>query len=172
MVKKLAVAMVVSGVLALGSVGVAVAAPASGSGSGGTSGTPNVHRHINCANAPRILARIDKVEGRITARLAKLGTAEHWATQHNHQKLAQRVQSRIDKLGGRLTKAHTLANKIEAACPGATPAAGTGSGGSTGSTGSTGSGTSSAGSTGSGTGSTGSTGTTGSAAGSSGPRLA
>jgi hypothetical protein len=141
MVKKLAVAVVVSGVLALGSVGVAVAAPAAGAGSGGSGATPNGHRHLTCANAPKILARIDKVEGRITARLTKLESAEQWATQHNHPKLAQRIQSRITKLDGRQTKAHTLTTKVEAACPGATAAAATGSTG----TGSTGTATGSAG---------------------------
>jgi hypothetical protein len=133
--KKLAAAMVVTGAMALGSVGVAVAAPASGSGGGATS-TPKAPGHPTCANAPKALARIEKVEAKITTRLGKLDTAEQRATQNNHPKLAKRIQTRIDRLDTLQSKAQTRANKIDARCPGVTPGSPgpSGSGGSSGST--------------------------------------
>jgi hypothetical protein len=114
--EKLAVAMVVSGGVALGSVGVAVAAPASGSG-GSPPGAAITKASFTCAQAPKALARIATVEGKITTRLAKLNRAEGWATQNGHPKVAQRIETRISRVDHRLTKAQALAAKIKVKCP-------------------------------------------------------
>lgn len=123
--KNVAVAVVVTGALSLGSVGAAVAAPAPGSGSGSTA--PKAGAQFNCANASKALGRIDDAEGKINGRLAKLTAAEQTATKNGHTKLAQRIEKRIHRLHKLENRATKVSGKIEAKCPGAqsTPKAGT-----------------------------------------------
>ena len=135
--KKLAVAMVVAGAMSLGSVGVAVAAPASGSGTGGGAGAPlpKVGKHLSCAEAPTVLARLDKGEAWIGRRLPKLQAAEQKAQQHGDTTLAQRIEKRVDRFTTLQTKANSLIAKVEAECPAAAPATGSGTTGGSGPTG-------------------------------------
>ncbi len=131
MFEKVAVAMVVTGALAVGSVGVAVAAPSGGSSGGPSASAPAAagKGHPRCSRAPRALARIEKAEGRITARLTRLQGRERWAQANSQPGLADRIRARIARLETLRAKGDKLAATISARCR----ASGTGSTGSTGS---------------------------------------
>jgi len=135
---KFGAAMVMTGALAVGSVGAAAAAPSGGSSGGPSAPAPAVGQgHPKCSRAPRALARVQKVEGRIAARLAKLEGWEQWAQANAHPRLVARIQARITRLDARQARGHALAGAIEARCPasgtGPSPS-GTGSTGSSAST--------------------------------------
>ncbi len=120
MLKKLAVASCVAGVLSLGVGAVASAAPASGSASTGA-GTQS--HHLTCADAPKILARIQTVDAKVAARLPKLQAAESKATAAGKTKLAGRIQDRINRLDQVQAKTAAISAKVAAKCP--APAGGT-----------------------------------------------
>jgi hypothetical protein len=129
--KRLVVGAVAVGALSLGAAGVGGAAGIGGAAT--TATTPAVAKHFNCANAAKVLARIDKGEARIAAGLPKLTAAEAKATQAGHAKLAARLQKWITRLESsqfkaRLTRASSA---IEAKChvsaPGMTSGSSTGS---------------------------------------------
>jgi hypothetical protein len=103
--RKLVVGAVAVGALSLGTAGIAGAAT--------TAPTPKVARHFNCANATRVLARIDKGEARITAGLPKLTAAKAKATQAGDTKLAARIQKRITRLES--AKFHARLTRVSAA---------------------------------------------------------
>jgi hypothetical protein len=113
--KKLAVGTVAVGALSLGTAGIAGAAT--------TTPSPNVHRHFTCANAPKVLALIQKGEARIAAGLPKLTAAEAKAKAAGDTARANRIQKRITRLESaqfhtRLTRATAA---IEAKCHVAAP---------------------------------------------------
>jgi hypothetical protein len=111
--QKALAATVVCGAVALGTGGAAFATTGTTNGSGSTT----TARHFNCARAPKILARIDKVEAKVTKRLPKLEAAESKASSAGHSKLAARIENRINKLEKVNTKVAALATKIETKCP-------------------------------------------------------
>lgn len=115
--KKLVVGVVAVGALALGTAGIAGAATT------GSSTTPAVTRHINCANADRVLTRIQAGEARISAGLPKLTAAEAAATKAGDTKLANRLEKRITRLESSTFKARLakVTSVIEAKCPGSAP---------------------------------------------------
>jgi hypothetical protein len=114
--RKLVVGAVAVGALSLGTAGIAGAA---------TTAPAQVGRHFNCANATKVLTRIQKGEARIAAGLPKLTAAEAKATQAGDTTLANRIQKRITRLESptfhaRLTK---VSAAIEAKCNVPAPAA-------------------------------------------------
>lgn len=111
--KKLVVGAVAAGALALGAAGVAGAAT-----TGSTSTAPAAIQKFNCANATKVLDRIQKGEASIAAGLPKLTAAQSKAAASGHTRLADRLEKRITRLGSpafqaKLTKASSL---IEAKC--------------------------------------------------------
>ncbi|MGH9079882.1 MAG: hypothetical protein ACRDYE_07400 [Acidimicrobiales bacterium] len=97
------------GTVALGTAGVAGAAPTT---------APKAALHINCARAPKALARTEAAEARIATRLSKLGAAETKAQQHGNTTRAERIERRITRLEGAAHKARLDKRKanIEAKC--------------------------------------------------------
>jgi hypothetical protein len=113
--KKVVGAAVICGVLALGPGGVAFATTTTPTGAHATA-TPT-----KCARADRALTRINRVEAAIGRRIPKLQTAEQKATAAGDTTLATRIGNRITRLQKIDTRIGTLAQKIEARCPSATP---------------------------------------------------
>jgi hypothetical protein len=119
--RQVVVAAVIGGAAALGTGGAAFAvAPSSTTTTSITSSSLPAATHVTCARAPKALARITKVQGAITKRVAKLQADETKLTAHGHTKAAAKVESRITKLQKITTKAGTLAKKIDAKCPSVT----------------------------------------------------
>jgi hypothetical protein len=108
--KKLVIGAVAVGALSLGLSGMAGAAtPAAGA---------QAISHFNCANATKVLTRIDRGEAHIAAGLPKLTAAQAAASKAGHTTRANRLAKRIARLESstfhaRLTRA---AAAIEAKC--------------------------------------------------------
>ena len=123
--KKMIVGVVAVGALSLGAAGVAGAASPSAS-------TPASARlaRFNCANATRVLDKIQKGEGSIAAGLPKLTAAQAKAAAAGHTALADKLQRRITRFESarftsRLDKAATaIEAKCHVAAPGSTTSAG------------------------------------------------
>jgi hypothetical protein len=125
--KTLAAATVVTAALALWSVGVAAAAPtpASPPAVAPTPASPRAVAHGRCSAAPRVLARIQKAEAKVAARLAKLQKFEQSAQANDRSKLAARIQHRISQLEALEARGHAHSARIEARCPASSGGAGT-----------------------------------------------
>lgn len=115
MKSKIAGAVLVSGALAFGVAGAASASTPTGS-TGTSTGTGL------CTRAPHVLARLQRVDNRITTVLPKLQAAEQKATAAGHPKRAQRIERLITRLHKRQGKVTTRTARVEQRCPGATPA--------------------------------------------------
>jgi hypothetical protein len=107
--KRLVIGAVAVGALSFGTAGMAGAATVPGS---------QAISHFNCANATKVLTRIDNGEARIASGLPKLTAAQAKASKAGHTKLANGLAKRITRLESskfhtRLTKA---AAAIEAKC--------------------------------------------------------
>ena len=118
MFSKLAVATVVAGVLAVGGYGVAGAVTASNPGaSPHNASAPAAHHRLTCADAPKVLARLDKIDARITTRLPKLQAAEQKAQQAGHPKLAKLIGHRVTRLEHVQSRITKLEARIDKRCP-------------------------------------------------------
>jgi hypothetical protein len=107
--KKMVIGAVAVGALSLGTAGLAGAA---------TVPATKAISDFNCANATKVLTRIDKGEARIAAGLPKLTAAQAKASKAGHTRVADRLAKRITRLESstfhtRLTKATAA---IEAKC--------------------------------------------------------
>jgi hypothetical protein len=82
--------------------------------------------HFNCARAPRALARIDRIEARISAGLPKLNQAEARAKAAGNTQRAARIQKRIDRLDSPALKSRLdrLTARIDAKCGAPAPTTG------------------------------------------------
>jgi hypothetical protein len=118
--KKLIVGVVAVGALSVGAAGIAGAATA-----GTANATPARVANFNCANAPKVLATIQKVEGDITNGLPKLTAAQAKAASAGKTKVADRLQKRITRLESSTFKARLdkATSAIDAKCNVGTPAA-------------------------------------------------
>ncbi len=118
--KKLAVGMAAATALSLGTGGLAGAAtPASPSSPSPTpSAAGSHHRNFDCSRAPRVLARIQKVESQIKAGLPRLHAAEQKAKAAGRTRLADRIERRIDRLQNPRTtvRLDRVSKAIEAKC--------------------------------------------------------
>jgi hypothetical protein len=102
--KKLVIGAVAVGALSFGTAGMAGAATVPGA---------KAISHFNCANATKVLTRIDNGEARIAAGLPKLTAAQAKASKAGHTKLANRLAKRITRLES--SKFHTRLTKATAA---------------------------------------------------------
>jgi len=116
MISKVIATTALTGAIALGVGGVASAASTTPA-AGGT-GTHT----FNCARAPRVLARIAKLEARAQAFIPKAQAREATAQKNGNTTRANKIAARITKVQGLEAKATTLQQKVEARCPGAVPA--------------------------------------------------
>jgi hypothetical protein len=119
--KKLIVGVVAVGALSVGAVGIAGAAT-----TGAASATPARVHNFNCANAPKVLARIQKVEGDIANGLPKLTAAQAKAASAGKTNVAARLEKRITLLESSAFKARLdkATSAIDAKCNVAPPTAG------------------------------------------------
>lgn len=85
--------------------------------------TTTAATNFNCANAPKVLARISTMESKAQTFVTKATAREAAATKAGHTKLAKAIQRRIAAVEKREARGTTLTQRIEAACPGsaATP---------------------------------------------------
>ncbi len=120
-----------TGALSLGAAGVAsAAAPVTTPQSGGaapatgapSAGAPGTGLLLPCARAPKVLARIDKLEGRAATWLPKAAQREATAKARGRTKLASAIARRIVRVQRLEKRGNTLQQRIEAACPGSSPA--------------------------------------------------
>ncbi|HUY65543.1 MAG TPA: hypothetical protein VMV06_01895 [Acidimicrobiales bacterium] len=134
MLKKIVIitaAAAAAGALSFGAVGLAGAASAPSSNpptptaQTPSSQVPKAGRNFNCANASKVLARIQKIEGQIAAGLPKLTAAEAKATANGNTTRATKIQNRITRLESSTFKARLdkVSQKIEAKCNVAAPTA-------------------------------------------------
>jgi hypothetical protein len=114
MMRKLVTTGVLAGALALGSVGVAGAATPSGSTAGG--------RHFTCAKAPEALAKLHSLEANGATLVSQAQALQQSLSQDGFTKAAARVGHKIQRLQKVEAKAPALVQRIQARCPGATPA--------------------------------------------------
>ena len=119
--KKLIVGVVAVGALSVGAAGIAGAAT-----TGTSSVTPARVQSFNCANAPKVLARIQKAEGDIANGLPKLTAAQAKAAAAGKTKVAARLEKRITRLESSAFKARLdkATSAIDAKCDVTAPAVG------------------------------------------------
>lgn len=121
MFRKIIATTALTGALALGIGGVAsaatTAAPATGAGATHT---------FNCARAPKVLARIAKLESWAQTFIPKAQAREAKAQQNGNTARANKIAARITKVQGLEAKAATLQQKVQSECPGAVPATSSG----------------------------------------------
>src|SRR5579872_2630384 len=126
--KPIAVCMLTGALTMGGGVAAAAAAPSStgspwsstgnsstgsSSGTGSGSGTGS----FNCANAPKALARIAKLESKAQAWLPKAQARETKAIQAGHTKLASRIAKRIQRVQKLEADGTKRATRIQSLCP-------------------------------------------------------
>ena len=111
---KIAAGVGLTATLGIGTAGVAVAATQ-------TSSAPTTAptHHFTCAQAPRALARIARVDARIQKWLPKAQTREQAAQQAGKTTLAKHIGRRINRVGHLETRLGKVKAKITALCPGA-----------------------------------------------------
>ena len=119
---------VAAGSLSFGAVSLAGAAPApSTTPAAPSSPAPATGKGFNCANATKVLDRIQKGEAQIAAGLPKLTAAEAKAKANGNTARATKIQNRINRLESATFKARLdkISQKIEAKCnvPAPTPPA-------------------------------------------------
>jgi hypothetical protein len=111
--KKVIVGVVAVGALSVGAAGIAGAAT-----TGTSNPTPARVHTFNCANATKVLARIQKVEGDIANGLPKLTAAQAKAAAAGKTTVAARLQKRITRLESSTFKARLdkATSAIDAKC--------------------------------------------------------
>jgi hypothetical protein len=130
--RKLVVATVATGAMALGTVGVAGASVPTLSATSGTPAasaqlTPGAKSrlaHFSCSRAPKALTRIHQAEAGIAAGLPRLHAVEAEATAGRDTQKAARIGKVISRLGrpGVTARLQRLAAAIEAKCGVGAPA--------------------------------------------------
>ena len=111
MIKKIASATALGGVLVAGAAGVASASSSTASGT-----TPSAHRSFTCAMAPKADAKIAKVDAKISNRLNTLKIAESKATSAGETALATRIEHRIAHVESISTRVSNIQSRIDAKC--------------------------------------------------------
>jgi hypothetical protein len=116
---------VTAGALSFGAVGLVGVSPAQAAAKAKTPSAqvPKVGKNFNCANATKVLTRIQKGEAQIAAGLPKLTAAEAKAKANGNTKRATRIQARIAHLESATFKAKLVkaSQLIEAKCHVAAP---------------------------------------------------
>lgn len=110
---------VAAGSLSFGAVSLAGAAPApSSTPAAPSTPAPSTGKGFNCANATKVLDRIQKGEAQIAAGLPKLTAAEAKAKANGNTARATKIQNRINRLESATFKARLdkISQKIETKC--------------------------------------------------------
>jgi hypothetical protein len=132
------IGMTAAGAIVIGIAGTAGAAWGAAPVTGATAATPagatkslpqsGAERaaHFNCDRAPRALARIHRIEARITAGLPRLNRAEARAKAAGNTQRADRIQKLINRLDSPALKSRLdrLTARIDAKCSAKMPATG------------------------------------------------
>ena len=121
MFTKIVLSAAAVGALSIGAAGIAGAAtPAQASVR-----APVVGKNFNCANAQKVLTRIEQGESQIAAGLPKLTAAQQKAQQAGKIQRAARLQKKITRLESPTFKARLarVSQKIESKCQVAAPSA-------------------------------------------------
>ena len=123
---------VAAGALSFGASAIADASPSSAptanhavaNSTAQATRVPRVGQKFNCANADKVLARIQKGEARIAAGLPKLTAAQTKAQAAGHTRRAARLQKVITraKSAAFAARLNNVSQKIETQCHVATPA--------------------------------------------------
>jgi hypothetical protein len=124
--------VVTAGALAFGASGIADASPApsapsathaAAKGTANATSVPKVGKNFNCANADKVLARIQKGEARIAAGLPKLTAAQAKAQAAGNTRRAARLQKVITraKSAAFAARLDRVSQKIETLCQVAAP---------------------------------------------------
>ncbi len=127
MLKRLGIAVVVVGALGLGIVGVAAAtSPSSTSSTGSTGSTGSTNAaattprtaKLSCADAPKALAAITKLESDLSAGAPNLQAIQQDVSNAGLTRIADRLQKLVDAVqSGRATqRLDKLSQRIEAKC--------------------------------------------------------
>jgi hypothetical protein len=118
--KRVLVGVVAVGALSLGAAGAAGAAAT------GATATATGGKHFNCANATKVLDRIQSAETHIAAGLPKLTAAQAKAAAAGQTRRAARLQKRITRYESAAFKARLseISQKIETKCQVAAPSSG------------------------------------------------
>src|SRR5450759_400163 len=122
---------VAAGALSFGASAIADASPSSAptanhavaNSTAQATRVPRVGQKFNCANADKVLARIQKGEAGINAGLPKLTAALTKAQAAGHPRRAARLQKVITraKSPAFMARLNNVSQKIETQCPGAAP---------------------------------------------------
>ncbi len=126
MLKRLGIAVVVVGALGLGIVGVAAATSPSSTSSTSSTGsagstnaaaTPHTAK-LSCADAPKALAAITKLESDLSAGAPNLQAIQQDVANAGLTRVAQRLQKLVDAVqSGKATqRLDKLSQRIEAKC--------------------------------------------------------
>jgi hypothetical protein len=121
MLKRLGIAVVVVGALGLGIVGVSAATspnPTSSTGStNATAATPRTAK-LSCADAPKALAAITKLESDLSAGAPDLQAIQQDVSNAGLTRVADRLQKLVDAVqSGKATqRLDKLSQRIEAKC--------------------------------------------------------
>ncbi|MHB8682266.1 MAG: hypothetical protein ACYDA2_09265 [Acidimicrobiales bacterium] len=116
-ITKLVGAAVLGGMLSMGTAGVAFGATTGGSGTGGSGTGGTSAHHFSCAQAPKVMDRVQRAEARIATALPKLQAREVAALKAGRTKLAARIEARITRLDKLQEKATDVVTRIERNCP-------------------------------------------------------
>lgn len=116
MFTKMIATMALGGSLVLG--GATAASASTSTGATSTSGsTPAATTTYNCANAPKALSRIAKLESKEQSFVTKATAREAAATKDGHTKAAKVIARRISAVQKREARGTKLEQKIQSACP-------------------------------------------------------
>jgi hypothetical protein len=107
-----------------GAATVASGTATSGTGTSGGGASGNQNGPANCSVAGVRLARLEKVQTRISTVLPKLEAAEAKAKSNGHPKVAARLAHRVSRLEKLQTRVSNRITRIEQRCPGVTPSSG------------------------------------------------
>jgi len=106
MLKKIIATVALGGSLAIGGATAASASPPTSSST-----------HFNCANASKVLSRINKLESKEQTFVTKATAREATATKAGHSKVAKVIERRITVAQKKEARATELTQKIATACP-------------------------------------------------------
>jgi hypothetical protein len=103
----------IAGALTLGAAGVAGAATTP---AGGATGATGASAATLCSKLPTIVAKVNRFEGAVAARLPKAEAREAKARAAGHTKFADAIAKRITRVQAREKKLDARLAKIEAKC--------------------------------------------------------
>jgi hypothetical protein len=118
MFRRIIAGTAVAGALTLGLAGAAGAATgtAGSTGNTGTNAPAITSSTTVCSLLPKVQARVQKLESKLSADLPKAQAAEAKAKAAGHTKLGDRIGTRITKIQNRETKVNARLAKLSSEC--------------------------------------------------------